>query len=356
MTTAAPVCDAQIDREAGATNHIDLRLLSQFTLVCETGSMSAAARRLGISTAAVSQAIARLERDFGVVLLNRAGSTLRTTPAGSVLRERAKRLIAEANNISDELSAFQSRTIPKLNMYVVESAASYVIAPLVSFLNGSVGDLSINSTLGTNYVEDFLRGATDIIVSTEALADIETIERHPICTENLVALVPASVPQELRRIEVLQEQLPFLSISRGRRRTAALVEDYLERHDLDPTRRIECSVAAPILELIGGGFGWTITTPMSVGYLRPSPDKIAWVPLDSPESRRTLYLLAAQDRFSNFPEMLANFCRNALKEEVTKWRVEIGVEATAAIDVTSETNPGWQGRRGSSASTPRDAE
>ena len=50
---------------------LDLRALQAFVAVCETGSMTAAARRLGLSQSAVSQSIASLEREQGTALFDR---------------------------------------------------------------------------------------------------------------------------------------------------------------------------------------------------------------------------------------------------------------------------------------------
>ncbi|NKE39900.1 LysR family transcriptional regulator, partial [Mycobacterium tuberculosis] len=44
---------------------IDLRALQAFVAVCETGSMTGAARRIGVSQSAISQAVSALEREQG---------------------------------------------------------------------------------------------------------------------------------------------------------------------------------------------------------------------------------------------------------------------------------------------------
>lgn len=50
---------------------IDLRALEAFVAVCETGSMTAAAKRLQVSQSAVSQSVAALEREQGTDLFDR---------------------------------------------------------------------------------------------------------------------------------------------------------------------------------------------------------------------------------------------------------------------------------------------
>jgi DNA-binding transcriptional LysR family regulator len=61
---------------------IDLRALQAFLAVCETGSMTAAAQRLGISQSAVSQSVSSLERDLGASLFDRESRPRRPNFAG----------------------------------------------------------------------------------------------------------------------------------------------------------------------------------------------------------------------------------------------------------------------------------
>jgi DNA-binding transcriptional LysR family regulator len=75
------------------------RLAAMETFVCvvETGSFSAAARRLNIGQPAVSKTIAQLEARLAVRLLLRSTRGLTPTEAGLAFFERAKRSIEEAN-------------------------------------------------------------------------------------------------------------------------------------------------------------------------------------------------------------------------------------------------------------------
>ena len=49
---------------------IDLRALQAFVAVCDSGSMTGAAKQLGVSQSAISQSIAALERDQGLTLFD----------------------------------------------------------------------------------------------------------------------------------------------------------------------------------------------------------------------------------------------------------------------------------------------
>jgi DNA-binding transcriptional LysR family regulator len=79
--------------------NIDTALLRAFVAVADAGGMTAAADRLALTQAAVSQQIRRLEDAFGRRLFERDHRRIRLSPAGERLLPRARRLLA----LNDEL-------------------------------------------------------------------------------------------------------------------------------------------------------------------------------------------------------------------------------------------------------------
>ncbi|WDU60571.1 LysR family transcriptional regulator [Pseudomonas poae] len=75
-----------------------LTAMETFVHVVETGSFSAAAKRLGIGQPAVSKSIAQLEARLAVRLVLRSTRGLTPTEAGLAFFEKAKRAIDEAND------------------------------------------------------------------------------------------------------------------------------------------------------------------------------------------------------------------------------------------------------------------
>jgi DNA-binding transcriptional LysR family regulator len=78
-----------------------LSAMETFVHVVETGSFSAAAKRLGIGQPAVSKSIAQLEARLAVRLVMRSTRGLTPTEAGLAFFERAKRAIDAANEADD---------------------------------------------------------------------------------------------------------------------------------------------------------------------------------------------------------------------------------------------------------------
>ena len=85
--------------------------MAVFARVVEVSSFSAAARRLGLSKAAVSKHVARLERVLGVRLLNRTTRKLSLTEVGQAFYEHCARVVAEVE--AAELAVSRLRSEPR---------------------------------------------------------------------------------------------------------------------------------------------------------------------------------------------------------------------------------------------------
>src|SRR5215217_1868047 len=88
----------------GARGPGSLRRLAYFVAVVETGSFTAAAERLGITKAVVSQQVARLERELRASLLVRTTRKVMTTQVGQAFYLRCAPILREAEGAFDELA------------------------------------------------------------------------------------------------------------------------------------------------------------------------------------------------------------------------------------------------------------
>src|SRR3981189_3516002 len=92
-------------------NPVHLRTL---TMVIRTGSFADAARRLGYTGSAVSQQIAALERAVKMPLFERDAHSVRPTPAGEFLAERAREALAALGSLEDDIRGMSQGSIGRL--------------------------------------------------------------------------------------------------------------------------------------------------------------------------------------------------------------------------------------------------
>ena len=88
---------------------LDLSLLKTFTVIAETGSLSRSASRIGLTQAAVSLQVKRLEQLLNQQLLERTGRGVTLTRNGSRLLEHAERILRYHDEALAETRYYQRR-------------------------------------------------------------------------------------------------------------------------------------------------------------------------------------------------------------------------------------------------------
>ncbi len=108
-----------------------LAQLQVYLAVARLRSFSGAARELGVSTSAVSQAVRQLEEQLRVVLLTRTTRSVSLTEAGRRLVESAEPALRQTLTALGEVSAGPGETVGKVRLSVPYTAAEYVLTPVL---------------------------------------------------------------------------------------------------------------------------------------------------------------------------------------------------------------------------------
>lgn len=82
---------------------MDIEVLRSFTEIIESGSITAAAKKLYVTQAALSTQLKTLEKELDTVLLIRSAHRLELTEAGKILYKRAKSIIAAEGSLKKEI-------------------------------------------------------------------------------------------------------------------------------------------------------------------------------------------------------------------------------------------------------------
>ena len=106
--------------------------LGFFSALASSGSLGAAARELGITTAAVSKRLAQIEGRLGLSLVNRTTRRMSLTPEGEVYLEHARKILGEIDSMESIL--WGSTETPKglLRVNATLGFGRTQIAPLIS--------------------------------------------------------------------------------------------------------------------------------------------------------------------------------------------------------------------------------
>ncbi len=106
--------------------------LGFFVSLATCGSLSGAARELGVSTAAVSKRLAQMEARLGLPLVNRTTRRMSLTPDGEVLLEHARRILDDIADLDQLLGASKGQPKGQLRVNATLGFGRLHVAPAIS--------------------------------------------------------------------------------------------------------------------------------------------------------------------------------------------------------------------------------
>ena len=134
-----------------------------FLVTAEEGSLSAAARALGMTQPTLGRQVSALEKELGVALFERVGLGLILTPSGLELVEHVRAMGDAASRVSLTASG-QSQSIEgNVCITCSEYYAVYVLPPIIKKLRKLEPQISIE-IIATNTTSDLRRREADIAI------------------------------------------------------------------------------------------------------------------------------------------------------------------------------------------------
>lgn len=155
----------------------DLSLMKTFVLTSELGSLAAVARILGISAAAVSKQLTRLEEALGLQLLMRSTRRIELTEVGISYCLQCRRVLEEVDSASDLIS--QIKIVPYGVLKVVSGrhfAASYIVPHMKEFLL-RYPKIEMNLELAER-IPDLNAEAIDVLIGMSISATGDSIQKR----------------------------------------------------------------------------------------------------------------------------------------------------------------------------------
>lgn len=167
-----------------------LAAMEAFVLVVDSGSFSAAARRLDIGQPAVSKIVAQLEDRLGVKLLVRSTRGLAPTEAGLNFYERARRSIEEAEEAERAARGAGKGLSGKLRICAAVTFARIHLMPRLPEFLARHPDLEMEVVLDDRNI-DLVQEGIDVGLRLGRLADTALTARRIASTRNVVVGTPA---------------------------------------------------------------------------------------------------------------------------------------------------------------------
>ena len=183
-----------------------LQEITIFARVVGTGSLSAAARDLGLSPALVSRRLAALEARLGVRLVNRTTRSLHLTDEGAAYYETCTRVISEIEEADAAVSAGRADPRGILRVALPASFGNQHVAPLIPKFIERYPDVQLALSLSDRAVNVVEEGF-DLAIRIADLADSSLAARRLAPNRRVVCASPAYLKRhgEPRRPEDLAQ-------------------------------------------------------------------------------------------------------------------------------------------------------
>lgn len=166
-----------------------LGLITTFIRVVENGSIAAAARAKGMSPAAVSQSISRLESHLGVRLLSRTTRSMTLTESGKRYFEKVRHIPHDVD-VASQAASLETKPQGALCIATTAAFGRYVLAPLMPAFKTAYPDIDIE-LISTDRNVDHRREGVDVSIRIEAQLNDQLIARKIASLPFIFCAAPA---------------------------------------------------------------------------------------------------------------------------------------------------------------------
>lgn len=306
--------------------------LQVFVAVCESGSMTEAARLLGVSQSAVSQQLKSMEDRCGMTLLDRDFRPSRPTGTGRLLLDLAKELLALATRMTLKIADASRAGEMQIRLGCVDSFAATVGPSLVKAISGPNRQITMFSGLTPLLSEQIQGRELDMAIVTETQVKDVRILQTPLLSEAFVAAVPKSYGKQGADFRAAAEALPLIRYT-ARSVIGQQVDRYIQHIGIESSRRFAFDATDPMLSMVASGLGWAVTTPLCLWQARHYVKDIRILPLPRSEiGARKFFLLSREDEWSALSGEVLQLTQQVLKKHtIPEIRSAIPMLDSAAI-------------------------
>lgn len=295
----------------------DLHALRVFLAVAETGNMTVAAGKQGLTQSAVSQLIRQLEECMGAVLVDRSQRPVALTATGRVLQRHALSIISDAEALEIAVRHAGSSKVQELNIGVVDSFASTVGPSLIkALLKTTATHLSFRSGLAHDHAEGLLSRNLDFIITSDSLDDVDGLERYVIMSEPFLLLLPEKLGTvsdllDLKKLAAAHSLIRFSA----RSQIGVQIERHLRRLGVKAARLLEVDATDTLVAMISAGLGWAIATPFCLLQAGGRAKGVKAFPFPAAGFNRQLHLVTRSGEYGGLPQRIVDLSCEIVRRE-----------------------------------------
>lgn len=236
---------------------MNTRFLETFLRVASLGSFRAAAQQLNVSQATVSSRISALEVEFNTQLFDREHHEIRLTAAGSLMLEKAQRVLVAESDLRETMNMISIGT-GRVRLGLVSSVVHTWLGELIADIAKRFPKLELELTVEptANLVSQFERGALDVLLTTDEMRaeKISTLPLPPLALGWFTSQALAdALPQKPLSLNDIAD-VPLITFTRNSRPYLSTMDLFNARKLQPPVLHCVTSLAA-IVRLTERGLG-----------------------------------------------------------------------------------------------------
>ncbi|MFI1991823.1 LysR family transcriptional regulator [Actinoplanes sp. NPDC020271] len=273
---------------------LDLHRLRVFRSVVASGSVHAAAANLGFTPSAISQHLAALQRETGLVLLERAGRGLRPTSAGLALAAEADELLARVGEAEALVADLRAGRTGSLSIAYFPSAGIVWMPALVDGLMRAFPGVRLDLRLCDEPPERLdERPDLQLVVAGDEIPRRAGFRAEHLRDDPYVVILPEghrlAGRDEIELAELAPERWIDNDFVHGRCRQVAL--DACAAVGFRPAFHVEAHDYRAALAFVAAGIG--ITVLPSLGAEQPPPG-VVLIPVVRPTPVRRIHVVVRE--------------------------------------------------------------
>jgi DNA-binding transcriptional LysR family regulator len=261
------------------SNYLDTRQLEAFAAVVSVGSITGAAKAIGLSQPVITRQIQDLEAQIGFALLHRSGPRVTPTRQGLAFYEDVEMFLTGLRTISDKAQAINTAEALPLTVASIPSLATGILPPAIAAMDERLRSrqLQIQAISAENVVQAVVSGTSDLGLASwpvdNAGLDVHWQAEVPchavVSRTHRLASASVLTPEDLRDEPLIMAANPY--------RLRMLIDGALAEQGVSPRSVTSCNATYVSLSMASNGLGIAIVEPLTGAGL-PSPDLVA-VPL-----------------------------------------------------------------------------
>ena len=281
---------------------VNLTQLEVLVAVVECGGFSGAAKKLFMSQPSVSNHVRNLESSLGVRLVQRSTQGARTTPAGDVVVDHARRVFELLTSLNRHVADLQGLKAGRLVVAGTTTLGTYLLPRLVAEFSRQAPKVECQLRVGNeDTVENWLlRGEVALGLCAE-LPREEQLVATPMFEEAMLLVAAAANPltgRELRPADLVGQRFLMREMGSATRRQQ---EAALNLWGLDTVEQWDLWAPDTLKEAVHAGLGLALLSEHATARERAS-GLLAALSVEPPAPSRTVYLVRRADRELTPPE------------------------------------------------------